>query len=801
MINNDAATAREIELEHLAISIRDEHIEKEIGHAGLAGTAGGKSLMKRAIVESVGGFATALEAWKLKESAKRKRSSAYKFLKVLPNQTLIYLTARSLINALAKRQIGYRGFIQRLADEVLIATGATLLREKDKAEFANLTRLLNWQPKAYIRQRMAAEAFTNACIEVSASDQEKLAIGATLVEIFCSSTGLFEAKTVWKHSAHSNKVLVPTEKGEQWIKDALAANRAACPYHLPMVVPPIPWTTLTDGGYLLQHIHPVPLVRTKERLTHPALAKADLSRVMAAVNSIQETPWALNHPVLTVWKQLVGTGLAGCSSSEDFTIPDKLAEEDDGFVARQALRRDTFDAMRDNTAKRCVELQKISMADILENDEKLYFPHNLDFRGRIYPLAGRGAINPQGDDSGKALLRFAEGRALGEQGVAWLFIHAQNTWGNDKVSLNARVAATEENLDTYCGYAADPMGNTGWMAADKPFCFLATCFELLGYSIQGESYESHLPIALDGSCSGLQHFAGIMLDQRLAEAVNVVQMDAERSSDIYSTVSDSVAATLLPQTEDMAMYWKLLLERDLVKQPVMTLSYGVTQTGMRKQIQEQCKKFARKGRVEYKEGASGEAAGYLATCIHNALGDVAAAAFGVMDWLAEAAAAKSKTVDSLDGALSWVTPIGLPVVQEYYEYESQRFNVFVEGRELRFVQRTGAAAIKTAKQKQGAAPNFVHSMDASHLMLTVNACVEEGLDSFAMIHDSFATHACDTGVLFEVLRNEFCTMYQANVLQELYDGMPDAVKELLPPPPMRGKLDLEQVKESEFFFS
>ena len=89
------------------------------------------------------------------------------------------------------------------------------------------------------------------------------------------------------------------------------------------------------------------------------------------------------------------------------------------------------------------------MGKLLLEEEELYFPHNLDFRGRIYPLAGRGAINPQGDDSGKAMLKFARGMRLGEEGVPWLFIHAQNVWGNDKINLQSRIDATQENLDDY----------------------------------------------------------------------------------------------------------------------------------------------------------------------------------------------------------------------------------------------------------------------------------------------------------------------------------------------------------------
>ncbi|CAD5189966.1 unnamed protein product [Musa acuminata subsp. malaccensis] len=39
-------------------------------------------------------------------------------------------------------------------------------------------------------------------------------------------------------------------------------------------------------------------------------------------------------------------------------------------------------------------------------------------------------------------------------------------------------------------------------------------------------------------------------------------------------------------------------------------------------------------------------------------------------------------------------------------------------------------------------PNFVHSLDGSHMMMTAVACKRAGLN-FAGVHDSYWTHACD----------------------------------------------------------
>jgi DNA-directed RNA polymerase len=428
-------------------------------------------------------------------------------------------------------------------------------------------------------------------------------------------------------------------------------------------------------------------------------------------------------------------------------------------------------------------------------------------------MTGVGALNPQGDDSGKGLLEFAEGKALGEDGLQWLYIHTQNVWGNDKCSLQDRIDATEDNLYQYRQYAADPLNCTGWMEADKPFCFLACCFELLDLGENPEEHVSHLPIALDGSCSGLQHFAAMMLDEKLAEAVNVIQ-NSDRPNDIYTMVAERAAASVAEDDSEEASYWNGKVTRDIVKQPVMTLAYGVSRSGMRNQVSEKCKKLVRKGHSEYKKGstsvkdADGKVvvsfAGYMADQIHDSISGVSKSAFHVMDWLGAAATAKAAACDdAIDGALSWTSPIGLPVLQEYYDYDSKRVNTYFEGRRIRFTQRLGAAAVDARKQKQGAAPNFVHSMDAAHLMLTVNECIGSGIgiNSFAMIHDSFGTHASDTGALFEILREQFHLMYREDALMHLYADLPPAAKLICGEPPSRGSLDLSRVQDSEYFFN
>jgi DNA-directed RNA polymerase, mitochondrial len=50
----------------------------------------------------------------------------------------------------------------------------------------------------------------------------------------------------------------------------------------------------------------------------------------------------------------------------------------------------------------------------LIDEPRFFFPHQLDHRGRAYPVPQ--LINPQSDDGGRSVLEFADGKPLGE---AW----------------------------------------------------------------------------------------------------------------------------------------------------------------------------------------------------------------------------------------------------------------------------------------------------------------------------------------------------------------------------------------------
>jgi DNA-directed RNA polymerase len=88
-------------------------------------------------------------------------------------------------------------------------------------------------------------------------------------------------------------------------------------------------------------------------------------------------------------------------------------------------------------------------------------------------------------------------------------------------------------------------------------------------------------------------------------------------------------------------------------------------------------------------------------------------------------------------------------------------------------------------------------MDAAHLHLTAEAAAAAGINSLAMIHDDYGTHAANAQALFNVIRQQFVAMYEENdPIQEFKDRY-----SCIETPPEKGTLDIREVLSSAFFFS
>ncbi len=99
-----------------------------------------------------------------------------------------------------------------------------------------------------------------------------------------------------------------------------------------------------------------------------------------------------------------------------------------GFVRERAA--EAFRARKRNSelhSLRCDLEYKLNIARAFGRFDRFYFPHNVDFRGRAYPMHPH--LNHLGSDMCRGLLQFADARPLGAHGLRWLYVQAANLWG------------------------------------------------------------------------------------------------------------------------------------------------------------------------------------------------------------------------------------------------------------------------------------------------------------------------------------------------------------------------------------
>lgn len=420
----------------------------------------------------------------------------------------------------------------------------------------------------------------------------------------------------------------------------------------------------------------------------------------------------------------------------------------------------------------------------------------MDFRGRAYPIPS--TLHHMASDLNRGLLMFASpGKPLGERGVYWLKVHIANLAGQDKLTFEERVRWTDNHFHDILRVAKDPLEPNNlewWSTREDPFQFLAACVEFSNAASRGtvEMYQycSTLPIQMDGSCNGLQHYAALARDLEGGFKVNLLPCD--KPQDVYSAVCDRVRTLVEKDAEKGLEEAKLALEclsRKVVKQTVMTSVYGVTLIGARKQIENRL----REGKLVEKEWIF-KVSSYLASRTLESIGNLFEVADRTMEWLSECA----QKIASTKQAVSWITPLGLPIYQPYRN--KARLDVKTALQIVSMQLYDESLPIEKRKQTTAFPPNYVHSLDSSHMLMTAASCVKQGM-YFAAVHDSFWTSAADVDRMNQILREAFVKLHSDNLLWELYEYFCSRYPQVdFRPPPERGTLDIRKVLEAPFFF-
>jgi DNA-directed RNA polymerase len=776
----------------------------------------GISLMKRAIgpvAERIDAFVKQAEAGRAGKAA----SVAY-FMAQFDSDVVAYMAVRKIINGLTAR-VPLTRLAASIGTYLEDAVNFENLRTEAPGLYRQLQRRIATRKDAGVRHLILRRQSKYAGLKTVTWDQtSRVKLGLRLIDFVVEGTGLIEIVKIAKSAKDTPYYVVATPGTMEWLEKANARCELLAPMLLPMVVQPKAWTTPLNGGYLT---HRTSLIKVRNEAYLSELREVEMPAVYSAINALQETRWRINKGILgalkTVWDSGQSLGKlptrdslpVPVSPQADFDTPKEARTEEQNarIKAWKTEANKVYSKNMQMESKRLALSQKLWVADKFTDFEAMFFPWVMDWRGRAYPLPA--TLSPQGDDSAKALLEFADGKPLGENGAYWLAVHGANNFGVDKVSFEERVQWVQDNEDAIVNSAFEPLRERFWTEADKPWQFLAFCMEWAGLKValsngaDVSEYVSYLPVGLDGSCNGLQNFSAMLRDEIGGAATNLVP--SEKPSDIYTEVAKVMQGMVefdAGNGNETAALWLGKVDRKVAKRPCMTYAYAATQFGMKDQTIAMLKKYEEDNGEQLIDDEHKFAASvYLAGVAYSAIGQVVIAAKAAMDWLQEAARIAAK--DALP--IRWTTPVALPVLQNYRDVKGKIVEGEIAGERVQLVYSIEGDRLNKRKQASGIAPNFIHSMDAAHMMATVNACKEQGMTHFAMIHDSYGAHACDIDVLAATLRFSFVQQYSSDVLgtfrEQLVTQLPPKLAEEIPPLPTMGTLDLQAVENSEYFFA
>ncbi|KAM5192630.1 DNA-directed RNA polymerase, mitochondrial isoform 2-T2 [Mantella aurantiaca] len=584
---------------------------------------------------------------------------------------------------------------------------------------------------------------------------------------------------------------------------------------MPMKCPPIPWVSSQCSPYLLSSAQ---LMRCGEgAVQHQLLLEkcppGQLFPVLDSINQLGTSAWRINQPILDIIVSIFnGKG------NEKLDIPPPLSEAPSVSVRLTGVLNSYEKFTHQKELARCRKkaaemfslrmdaLYKLSIANHLR-DHIFWFPHNMDFRGRTYPCPPY--FNHLGSDVTRALLVFAEGHPLGSRGLDWLKIHLINLTGfKKKSSLQQRKEYADEIMEEILDSADYPMtGRKWWMEADEPWQVLACCMEIAKAirSPDPAKYVSYFPVHQDGSCNGLQHYAALGRDEIGAKSVNL--MPCNIPQDVYSEVALQVEEFRKRDAMKGVKIAQILegfIGRKVVKQTVMTVVYGVTRYGGRLQIEKRLRETD-----SFPQEYVWSASHYLVQQVFSSLKEMFSGTREIQHWLTECARMISKSGNTVE----WITPLGLPIIQPYHR---SKIVALKSNLQLITVKNKNDVIEKpdTMKQKNAFPPNFIHSLDSTHMMLTSLHCSALGL-TFVSVHDCFWTHADTVDVMNKVCREQFVSLHSQPILEDLSNHLlqkfcsssqsmsPDHLKmkthfSLIPP---TGTFNLQNVKDSPYFFS
>ena len=726
-------------------------------------------------------------------------------------KVMAMLAFQSLLDGSAKGKTFTRGCIET-ARVVQHEAMASMLKEVNERRFDRFKLYTAGRGyKNCLRNFKKMLRHTNPEIveKYAWSDEEAIKAGYVLAMVAIETTGLLERIVYQKTRRMSVSTLVLTKDAWEYIHKAMKKSEALYPIKLPMVVPPRKWVNPDDGGY--EQGFGDPLVRGATKVAKASHTKEAMPLVYDAINIIQHTPFRVNKQVLDVAMKVFEdrVSIGDLDVHEERTLPVPPPELQLEYKCRteeqyRTVRLFFLDCSRVAEFNRRINSRRITVSQTIslarrfaeEQDLRFFHAAALDFRGRFYCQAT--GLSHQGSDLQRGLIEFGLGHVVPHNS------EAMHSWLRHGAAVLGKKGTLEERANAMSAIirsgeaeaiARDPAGTVSlWGKADEPFSYLAWCLDVPNVRA---GKPSHLMVAVDGSCNGIQVLSLLLRDEVGAAAVNLIP--SERPNDIYQMVADRTMQRIeeaVARGESFAEGWKKIgVSRSMVKRPVMCLPYSISMRSAMMYLKEAYMEYHRDG--PWSDPSM--SCGFLIKKVWPSIQEIVVKGTQFLAW----ARAAGSIITTHGIHPVWVTPDGFTVQQSYFSYEPSRVRTTL-GKEAHIWQiRKETARINRRKHSAGLVPNLVHSLDATAARETARRLHKANIPDMAFVHDSYLCHAAFHPQLAKELREAWITTFSGDPLRDwvrqIEAQLPKGV--VLPPPPEYGNLDINVIRDSRYFFS
>ena len=680
----------------------------------------------------------------------------------------------------------------------------------------------HWRRENYrqhIQLRQAREIIASDDEIVKLDTKAMTQIGVTLLDV-ARETGPFFTDYTRREGNKTYRCLSATTYMQALLERTVEKFEELYTSYMPTLVAPRQWSTehnLYGGGYwsgcvapygIIKRAKPKELIALEQHHKENRTDPINVGKHVTAMNALQNTQFEANRDVLEAAQYVRDNELDtnDYPAMRDMPTLNDPADWEVEELRREINRQRAHVHAHNNKAfgKRFGFLKICSLA--VRYPQAFYLPTKADHRWRMYYVPP--FLQPQGQDLARGLLQFHHGEPIAsDEAVRSLYLSVAGACGHDKGTLEDRIEWVEANKEQLVRFGTNWRSDMDWLwQFDTPWLALRACIELAEFHHIGLGYSSRLISYVDGKCNGLQNFAGLTLCETTAQAVCLT--DDPIPADIYTQIRDAaleLAAAIQPDHRDYELAVAVAqhgIPRAWSKNVCMVLPYSGTRWATNDHIHNAIHADLKDGQLAPFPDVK-RYARFVNNLIWDALEGTLSRPVEVQQWLRKIAGIAVET----NTPLSWTTPTGAPVKQAEWHSEPYRIKTAFNGSIFSPTLRRETDQLARTRMKNSISPNLIHSLDASILTQAIINGLEQQdpIKSWVAIHDSFGVHVNARAALLAPsgpLKSAFVDTYSTNLLADLAERFAQQLPGAdIPEPPTRGNFDLNEVRNSDYFFS